>query len=528
MIPVLIGISAAGLAYFISSASSKIDAAKNIDYKFGNPSLRFKSLTEFELGIDFTLNNASGEVFTIKHPAINLLQSGSQLAKNDYINKTYTLPANGSVTLDRLFFTISTFKCVGDLSNIIKNAGAAWVPGAGLSQNLANVTAALMAQKDDLLKKMSVSVTTEVNSIPVVYNQTNLSGIGDAPNAIDRPITPCPEYDKYFPAPKGIKIKYKADTVEDTSKLMVDIVNQDYQLIKDFAQLFKRKTKKETAQAIFEFVFKHIKYNLEDGEQLRSPLVTYDLGQRKAREFYKKYGYWNKEYSADCDCISIFNACILKNLNIPYAFRVSSYKDYLGFEKGYSHVYVVIPDGCKTIIIDPVYHSFNKEKPTSKAFNMSGQSKQLVKLNGINDMDVYYLGNQDDDIFAYLQKTRAALAQQKQDPNVISMFDYAIKYWNTNRQGALDYLEKAEKQMNLTNVGFFGALNMISNRRALTFQRPMTAEEKIKLEGLVSDNLKAFIQKYKIPVAIGTGLLALAAAYGIKVMINNRKKAVTA
>jgi hypothetical protein len=36
-----------------------------------------------------------------------------------------------------------------------------------------------------------------------------------------------------------------------------------------------------------------------------------------------------------------------------------------------------------------------------------------------------------------------------------------------------------------------------------------------QLEGMISDNVKAFVQKYKIPVAIGTALAAGLIAYGI-------------
>ena len=529
LIPLIIGAGSGVAMWLFSTASQKIDAADKLDYTIKVEHLKFKSISELELALKIGIVNKAETTWKIKHPAIQVVNKGSVIAESPAINKTYQIQGNTTTYLDKSFFTLKTSKLAGIAGQIISGILKKWNYGAGLSTNIQNLSVALTAQQAEILKDMSVTIKSEVNGIPVVYTETDLSGLGYAPmSAIDRPITPAPKFDKYFSKPTGEKIVWRDKDVFDTAKLMVQVVEKDYKTISAFSQLMKRPTINETAKAIFDFIFTHIKYNLEEGEQLKSPLMSYHLGQRQARDFFKKNGYWHKDLSADCDDMAIFAASVLRNLNIPYTFEIASYKDYFGMDKGYSHVYVNIPLKNGNIIIDPVYYAFNQRKEYSRKFNYSGTG-QYVNLNG---MEITYLGaigeadsQEELKIKAFLQKSRNELELSQADPKVIAMFDYALKYWDTpQREQALEKLNLAEKKILKQNVGFFGALSDYRVRRARHRRQPQSLQES-NLDGLVWDNLKAYISKYKIPVAIGTALVTGLATYGIYKMVEKRKEA---
>lgn len=624
LLPLIVGAGSGVAMWLFSSASQKLDAAEYLDYSIKIEHLKFKSYNELELALKIGIINKAETTWKIKHPTVQVLNKGSVIAENAGINKVYEIKGNATTYIDKAFFTLKTFKLAGVAGQIISEILKQWDLGAGLSVNIPKVTAALSAKINEILAEMSVTIRTEVNGIPLVYTETELAGLGYAPmSAIDRPITSAPaNIDKLIPKPNGTKIVWRDKDVFDTAKLMVKVVDRDYEKISEFAKLFKRSTIKETSKAIFDFIYKHIKYNIEDGEQLKNPLVTYDLAQRQAVKFHKENGYWNKDLSADCDDMAIFVASILKNLNIPYTFEVASYKDAYGQDKGYSHVYVNVPLQGGNVIIDPVYYEFNQRKEYSRKFNYSGTGK-YVNLNG---MDVTYLGSIDNaqsaeelKIKAFLQQQRNELVAQRANSNVIEMFDYALKYWDNpdTRAKALEHLSKAERQVLPGTVGFFGALGTkypdssarkaarleqrarivnqaaeFSERRrkrkeesrtlhkehlkkmaAIHKERDANREKYSKyllpatytssenpdvendiselegawdlrsgrnrhlrhrvyreepqysgLDGMVWDNLKAFVSKYKIPVAIGTALLSGLVTYTVYNAIQKNKK----
>ncbi len=605
LFPLIVGAGSGAAMWLYSLASERIDATDKLDYSIKVASLKFKSATELELALDVTLINKANVSWNIKHPAISVFDGNTLMSESAARDKKYEIKANSTTKLDRMYFPIPILKLAKVASQLISPIISGWEVGKGIAYNIEKASTALMSKQAEILKTWSVKLDTEVNGIPVVYTETELVGLGYAPmSAIDRPIALAPaDIDKLIPRPNGTKIVWQDKNVHDTVKLMVQIVEQDHDKIKEFSKLFKRSTVKETSKAIFDFVFKYIKYNIEDGEQLKNPLVTYDLGQRKAVAFYKTHGYWNKDFSADCDDMAIFVASILRNLGISYTFEVASYKDVFGQDKGYSHVYVNLPVKGGNIIIDPVYYAFNQRKDYSRKFNYSGTG-HYVNLNG---MDITYLGTtaeqttdveldnflkslksaftpsgatwnnqqlskfdgekinsvidaaisskgkyekmkylatlrqliegyskffsvnaklrgyingieeEDKKIKQFLIKSRNDLARQGGNFNVIEMFDYAIKYWDNSetREKALEYISKAEQKLVKQNVGFFGALYT----RCMMQRNPQYNG----LDGLVWDNLKAFITKYKIPVAIGTGLTAGLITYVIYKGVSRKK-----
>ncbi len=577
-IPIIIGIVVSGVTYMLTKGVSVSDAISEIDYKISVKNLRIHRIslpntidTRFEL--DIKLINPSKENFKITHPDIFINYKGQEIGRSIISNKTYNLKARSETTIKNIQFQIDISSmgsgAIGLVTEIISN----WKLGKGLSFNIDNANKIFAKYKTALLQKISSKVNLSLNNMPISY-ETNLAGgealgkfiLGYSPiSAIDRTITSAPQFDKYFPKPNGKKKRIKRDaSVHETVHLMVDIVNKDYKLIEKAShEIFKRSTVEETAKNIFDWIYKHIKYNLEVGEQLRNPLTTYHLGQRLSRKFYAEHGYYNSEYSADCDDMSIFIASILKNLNIPYLFRIA---DYTG--AGYSHVYALIPrKGKKPIIIDPVYYAYNQEKTYIK------EKTYDMNKNELSGTDVYYLngignglGSFVDDTYNYLLKSRALISENPQNyihianPNtLIEMYDYAIKHFNTpQRDKALEVLELKEEQLiakgyirptgiaglGKINFGFFKKFRDKIKKGITKLKKYVGKKEQVEKEvndtnyannptqNLTDRNyqtqnsgngeytgsgakgsFKKFIGKYKVPVAITFGVLAIGGTY---------------
>jgi hypothetical protein len=134
--------------------------------------------------------------------------------------------------------------------------------------------------------------------------------------------------------------------------------------LKKFAPQLKRGSTLDTCYAVWKFVKYNINYVLDPlGEQyIKSPSKT-----------------WADKF-ADCKSRSIFITSLLKNLNIPYAYRFASYTG----AYPYTHVYVVAkPSAGVQYILDPDMGNFNIEKPTTyfKDYNMS----KIEYLAGIGE-----------------------------------------------------------------------------------------------------------------------------------------------
>jgi len=493
ILPIIIGVGVtAGILLFGKSADLQ-EFADKVNYKIDVKwmKLRLDGIS-LVVDIDFTITliNPTKTKLSFRHPSLILLRNGSEIGRNKFFTpKKYEIKPYSTLNLNPTIISITLNSLLIDaaslLSEIFEYAKKLDIVGA---------QAVFEKHQDRILKTLSVQVSTEINGIPLVIDETLAGGsalgyiaLGNAPvSAIERKIQDGSKFEKYFSMPKGgRKLIIKDGTVEQTVRAMIDIVNQDAHLIKKASEeLFKRDTVKATAKAIFDWIYKYIKYNIEEGEQLRNPLMVYHLGQRLAYPFYKKNGYFHKDYTVDCDDISIFVASVLKNLNIPYLFRIASYRDYLGKDNGFSHVYAVIPlQNGQEIIIDPVYYAFDAEKifNNKKDFFMTKK-----RLNGI---DVYYLNglgnpksnstlanalnvlngvkekdNDDDSMYDYLVASRNTIAQNPEKLKVklpgkdmVAMYDYALKHWNTTRRArALRHLAVAEHV--LKQKGLLGAM----------------------------------------------------------------------
>lgn len=485
---------ATGIATFLFGKSvSVIDAAKNLQYKikfvyFIKPKFPF---TEIQFRLDLILTNNSEEKFAFKFADINVTNLTDEIVGSVFIDKSkrYQLNPQASVTIDNVTVSLKTLQIGGIASKVITGIISKLTKGAGLISNITNAVTELNSQSDVILKELKIKMKLEVNNIPLDIEETLAGGetlghiyLGYSPiSARERKIIHTAKYDKYFPLPQGKKqVLQRNANVEQTVRLMIDVVNKDAHLIKKASfEIFKRPTVEQTASNIFDWIYKYIKYDIEDGEQLRNPLMTYHLGQRKAREFYVNHGYYHKDYSADCDDMSIFIASILKNLGIPYNFRIASYKDILGMDSGYSHVYTIIPrKGKQDIIIDPVYFAFNSEKEYSKQKTFDMNKNRLngidvMYLSGINGTSEAYdvlhgidlLGgtnNEDVDMYNYLVKSRNQIAKNPnavrhilEPARLLEMYDYAIQHWFTpQRNIALQILSDFEDKISGSFRGY--------------------------------------------------------------------------
>ena len=265
------------------------------------------------------------------------------------------------------------------------------------------------------------------------------------------------EYDKLFSKPdKRDRIIIEDGEVDQTVDLMKKVVWKYLDDTKQISKLLRTENIHDTANNIWDFLYHHIQYRLDEKglEQLRRP----------ARSWYER------QTGIDCDCFSIFASSILTNLSIAHSFRITKYgKDV------FQHVYVIVPTGSSTYIIDPVLSKANYEKPFTekKDFTMNLEGINVAVLSGPTGNDLYdtimsteleglELGNtnehQDSEaLFRYLVKTRNAIIQ---NPDTVSFFedpqgfaemlDYAIKYWHTpNRDKALAILAQNEDEFNL-------------------------------------------------------------------------------
>lgn len=210
------------------------------------------------------------------------------------------------------------------------------------------------------------------------------NGMGYSPkSAIDRQISDGRKYDKYFPKHESKVVLLKKDgEVEDTVQFMKRVVRDySFQTRKIASVLAAYNTDDSldiynTVRNVYDFVCKYIKYNIEPGEQLQTPAHTWHQAQVMARQHPNE-----KKYSADCDCMAIFCACIFKNLQIPNVnFKIAGYTPF-----SYQHVYVTVKHNGKTIICDPVYWAFDDEKePVIQKEYMALSGTDILLLAGID------------------------------------------------------------------------------------------------------------------------------------------------
>ncbi|MPM26586.1 hypothetical protein SDC9_73090 [bioreactor metagenome] len=185
-----------------------------------------------------------------------------------------------------------------------------------------------------------------------------------------RDILPGNEYDHLIERSDGGKTLVDPNgNIADTMVQIGRVLGKYYKDTEGLAPVLKGSSKLETCRNIWDFIFNHIQYELDQPgeEQLRRPARAWA----------------DRRTGVDCDCYSIFAGSILMNLGVPFKLRITKYDG----RAYYQHVYVVVPNGSSEIIIDPVLNQFNYEKQFSghKDYTMEGLGIPIHVLHGVDD-----------------------------------------------------------------------------------------------------------------------------------------------
>lgn len=214
---------------------------------------------------------------------------------------------------------------------------------------------------DELLKDLKVNAIINVDNYRLQFsqplNQTQtyklsvlgVNGLGLTATK-ERKIRPLSDYIAYIPPRTALKNEDKIliddGNEHDTVALMRKVAQSTKSDTAKLAQWLKRGSLKDTLQSIWTFVYTHIQYVKDNPmiEQVRRPLRT----------LYDQRG--------DCDCYATLIASILENLGIKYQFRVAAY------QRGWQHVYVIVPYDGGYYTVDPVLDQCFAEKQPTKTF----------------------------------------------------------------------------------------------------------------------------------------------------------------
>ena len=289
--------------------------------------------------------------------------------------------------------------------------------------------------------------------------------IGYSPlSARDRQIKDGSKFDRLFPQPDLKTTLLQRDgEVEDTVKKMQEIVVKYSWQVKELCKRLKASTVRQSVKNVFDFVYDYIKYQVEDGEKLRTPAYSWYEGQvlKRQRPNDSKIG-------VDCDCMSIFCGCCFKEMNIPFSFRVTGYANALGFCRGFQHVYTVAYDeNGKEIICDPVYIGFNKEKEYAiqKTYAMSLNGTDIIMLSGIDDESHHeYVENSDGTVgeLAGRKKRKARRKARKEKRKARKAIRKARKKGDKEAlKAAKERLKAAKKQLAENRSGFVKAFKKV-------------------------------------------------------------------
>jgi hypothetical protein len=184
------------------------------------------------------------------------------------------------------------------------------------------------------------------------------------------------DHDHFFPRANLTERTVKRGaTVADTVKFFPQVVRETKWQTKRIANELKGESVYETCRNIWEFVYRHIRYEKdEEGrEQVRSPART-----------------WHDRFrGVDCDCYTVFISSILTNLGIPHVLRITKYK-----QDHFQHIYPIVPVGNgKYITIDCVVEMFDYEEPYSEKQDtkmdlqyLDGLGEQVRKNTDIDDL----------------------------------------------------------------------------------------------------------------------------------------------
>ena len=236
--------------------------------------------------------------------------------------------------------------------------------GLSIAIPINNLLTTILDNLNDLMSKdftkvissTSLQFAVTVNGLATISGnmafdkQTALGSLGLTASS-KRNIRPLSDYASLIPPRTELRhddaVRMNNATPESTVAFMHYVIRETSSDTARLAQSLRGSSLRETLNNIWNFVYQHIQYVPDSAvmEQVRRPLRT----------LYDQKG--------DCDCYATLIGSILTNLGIPFSLRIAKYNGRSYFQ----HVYVVVKDGGKELVVDPVVDKcFYEKKPSEK------------------------------------------------------------------------------------------------------------------------------------------------------------------
>lgn len=236
--------------------------------------------------------------------------------------------------------------------------------GLSIAIPINNLLTTILDNLNDLMSKdftkvissTSLQFAVTVNGLATISGnmafdkQTALGSLGLTASS-KRNIRPLSDYASLIPPRTELRhedaVRMNNATPESTVAFMHYVIRETTSDTARLAQSLRGSSLRETLNNIWNFVYQHIQYVPDSSvmEQVRRPLRT----------LYDQKG--------DCDCYATLIGSILTNLGIPFSLRIAKYNGRSYFQ----HVYVVVKDGGKELVVDPVVDKcFYEKKPSEK------------------------------------------------------------------------------------------------------------------------------------------------------------------
>ena len=277
------------------------------------------SLSKLAVPICIDITNPTAEIATVTVLQGSAIIAGREVAKVD-------VPEEGATV-------------------VIAPNSTSRLKGLSIAIPINNLLTTILDNLNDLMSKdftkvianTSLQFAVTVNGLATISGnmrfdkQTSLGSLGLTASS-KRNIRPLSDYAEVIPPRTELR---REDAIRMSSATPEQIV------------MFMHKVIRETLQNIWDFVYQHIQYVPDSAvmEQVRRPLRT----------LYDQKG--------DCDCYATLIGSILTNLGIPFSLRIAKYNGRSYFQ----HVYVVVREGDKELVVDPVVDKcFYEKKPSEK------------------------------------------------------------------------------------------------------------------------------------------------------------------
>ena len=476
----LAAVAAVGGGFYLIKKGKKLLSGAKINFALLGFRIHKLNLQEVQFVVKLRCYNPSNSPITLAVNQVVANYKGSAIAYSTPDIKGLTIGA-GKIQEPEILFQVPYLNLMGK----------------GLTMAALQNTAQLKAD-------MTFTLTLNINGETITTTQNltneNMNGLALGQLGIvsgPRNTKDGRKFNHLIKKATGTDTFIKNGNVLETVESCIDIVADHYREVEELAKILQADTIKETCRNIFNFAYTNLQYtqDKQGTELLRTPARSWLDGQIK----FKQQG--KSSYGIDCDDYSIFCGSLLKNLGIPFKFRITKYDGKSHFQ----HIYVFVPakgDSEDEIIIDPVLSKFDYQKPYSfekSDFNMSpiemvagvhgidgltgttGLGLPIYALSGLDlaggrlanddhtelmaivsgvdfEPTMNGLGNPDTATLNYITRTRDFLLKNKdnkdkmahiQNPDqFIKMLDQAIKYWNTpERDKVLDKLIAIEDKL---------------------------------------------------------------------------------